>query len=109
VPADTPDGMYEGAIRLSAQSALPYDNGSVFDALDWTWRPESGDWRFFYYDVPSARDGTKFLADTTWDDKAPFTDLDTVILGRSANTTTLGGATVTPSSASPSAAPRPRR
>jgi hypothetical protein len=131
VPADTPYGMYEGAIKLSrsgdtmivpvsvavaakvaqdaagnitgalkfggagvaaAQSGLPYNNGSVFGALDWTWRPESGDWRFFYYDVPSTPpDGTKFLADTTWDDKAPFTDLDTLILGRSANTYQLFG------------------
>jgi hypothetical protein len=132
VPADTPYGMYEGAIKLSrngdtmivpvsvavaakvaqdaagnitgalkfggagvaaSQSGLPYNNGSLFGALDWTWRPESGDWRLFYYDVPSAPpDGTKFLADSTWDDKAPFTDLDTVILGRSANTYQLFGA-----------------
>ena len=31
------------------------------------------------------RTGTLFLADTTWDDAAPFTDLDTLIFGRSAN------------------------
>jgi hypothetical protein len=134
VPAGTPYGMYEGAIKLSrngdtmvvpvsvavaakiaqdpagnitgavkfggpavaaAQAGLPYNNGSVFGALDWTWRPEAGDWRFFYYDVPSAPpDGTKFLADTTWSDKAPFTDLDTVIMGRSANAYQLfGGST----------------
>ena len=30
-------------------------------------------------------EGTQFLADTTWDDAAPFTDLDTLIFGRSEN------------------------
>jgi hypothetical protein len=83
---------FGGAGVAASQSGLPYNNGSVFGALDWTWRPESGDWRFFYYDVPTTPpDGTKFLADTTWEDKAPFTDLDTVILGRSANTYQLLG------------------
>jgi Subtilase family len=125
VPADTPYGMYDGAIVLSrsgdstvvpvsvavaaqpqqdadgnltgalkfggtdvaaAQSNLTYNNGSVFGATDWTWRPESGDWRFFYYDVAhTPPDGTLFLADTTWADSAPFTDLDTLIFGRSEN------------------------
>jgi hypothetical protein len=85
-------GNITGALRFggqdvaAAQRDLPYNNGSVFGATDWTWRPESGDWRFFFYDVPrSPPAGTKFLADTTWDDKAPFTDLDTLIFGRSQN------------------------
>jgi hypothetical protein len=70
----------------SAQANLLYNNGSVFGAHDWTWRRESGDWRFFYLDVPQAPPpGTLFLADTTWDDAAPHTDLDTVILGPSSN------------------------
>jgi hypothetical protein len=83
---------FGGAGVAAAQSGLPYNNGSVFGALDWTWRAESGDWRFFFYDLPiPPPDGTKFLADTTWDDHAPFTDLDTLILGRSANSYQLFG------------------
>lgn len=132
VPADTPAGMYGGAIVLEqdgeetvipvsvavasvveqdpetgkltgsltfggadvadAQADHTYNNGSVFGATDWTWRAESGDWRFFFYDVPAEpAEGTLFLSDTVWDDAAPFTDLDTILLGRSANTYQLIG------------------
>jgi hypothetical protein len=96
--AQDADGNLTGALQFggpavqAAQANLPYNNGSVFGATDWSWRPESGDWRFFYYDVGKAPpDGTLFLADTTWDDKAPFTDLDTLIFGRSANSYALVG------------------
>jgi Subtilase family len=91
VPQDT-DGNLTGALKFggadvaAAQRDLTYNNGSVFGATDWTWRPESGDWRFFYFDVGKAPpDGTLFLSDTTWDDAAPFTDLDTLIFGRAEN------------------------
>src|SRR5262245_60370014 len=78
--------QFGGQDVANAQADLLYNNGSVFGANDWTWRPESGDWRFFYLDVPQRpADGSLFLADTTWDGTAPFTDLDTLIMGRSAN------------------------
>ncbi|HJQ73251.1 MAG TPA: S8 family serine peptidase [Gaiellaceae bacterium] len=126
VPADTPYGMYDGAVVASngsdkmvvpvavtvaataqqdsdgnltgaltfgnasladqsvanSQSDSLYNNGSFFGANDWTWRQESGDWRFYYLNVPqSPPDGTLFLTDTKWDDAAPYTDLDTLIFG----------------------------
>jgi hypothetical protein len=90
--AQDADGNITGALQFggpaveNAQRDLPYNNGSVFGATDWTWRPESGDWRFFFYDVPKTPSaGSLFLADTTWNDPAPFTDLDTLIFGRSEN------------------------
>jgi hypothetical protein len=86
------DGNIDGALEFggadvaAAQDDLPYNNGSVFGANDWTWRAESGDWRFFFLDVPEEpADGSLFLARTTWDGTAPFTDLDTLIMGRSEN------------------------
>lgn len=125
VPADTPYGMYSGAIVLTsgddvlvvpvsvavaasvaqdeagkltgslefggasvaaAQADLLYNNGSVFGANDWGWRAESGDWRFFFLDVPvEPAEGSLFLARTEWDGTAPYTDIDTLIMGRSAN------------------------
>jgi hypothetical protein len=124
VPADTPYGMYDGAIVLTdedeeivvpvlvtvaptltadadgnlpsvtfggdavatAQEDLLYNNGTMFGASDWTWRSESGDWRFFYFDVDAdVAPGTLFLANTTWDDPAPFTDFDTLVFGPSVN------------------------
>ena len=69
-----------------AQRNLTYNNGSVFGANDWGWRAESGDWRFFYLDVPKTpAEGTKLLTNTTWQGTAPATDLDTLIMGRSEN------------------------
>jgi hypothetical protein len=86
--------QFGGEDVANAQADLPYNNGSVFDGTDWTWRPESGDWRFFFFDLAKAPPaGTQFLADTTWKDDAPFTDLDTLIMGRSANSYQLFGGT----------------
>jgi hypothetical protein len=125
VPANTPYGMYSGAIVLEngtdelvipvavavaatasqddtgkitgsiefggedvadAQADLLYNNGSVFGANDWGWRAESGDWRFFFLDVPEEpADGSLFLARTEWEGTSPYTDLDTLIMGRSEN------------------------
>ncbi|MFW6203538.1 MAG: S8 family serine peptidase [Actinomycetota bacterium] len=134
VPADTPYGMYSGAIVLTdgddsmvvpvsvavaatasqdeggaltgslefggpdvaeAQDDLLYNNGSVFGANDWTWRAESGDWRFFFFDVPQEpADGSLFLTRTEWDGTAPFTDIDTLVFGRSQNQFSLFPSTV---------------
>src|SRR6185436_11158202 len=83
---------FGGADVAADQSNLPYNNGSVFGANDWNWRAESGDWRFYYLDVPAEpKPGTLFLANTTWDDDAPFTDIDTLILGRGENEYQLNG------------------
>jgi hypothetical protein len=86
------DGELTGSIRFGGedvardQADLQYDNGRMFGANDWGWRPESGDWRFFYYDVPRRpAEGSLFLANTKWQDEAPHTDIDTLIFGRSEN------------------------
>lgn len=77
---------FGGQDVADAQADLLYNNGSVFGANDWTWRAESGDWRFFFLDVPQEpAAGSLFLANTEWDGTAPFTDIDTLIMGRSAN------------------------
>jgi subtilase family protein len=77
---------FGGSDVAEAQKNYTYNNGSVFGANDWGWRAESGDWRFFYYDVPKTpAEGTKLLANTTWQGTGPYTDLDTLIMGRSEN------------------------
>ena len=48
---------FGGNVVDQAQRKYLYNNGSVFDAKDWGWRAESGDWRFFYYDVPGSAGG----------------------------------------------------
>lgn len=60
----------------------PYDNSYMSGSQDWTWRAESGDWRFFFVDQPTVpADGTRLIVKDVWDDVAPETDFDTVILG----------------------------
>jgi len=87
--------VFGGAGVAAAQSNLLYNNGSVFGANDWGWRAESGDWRFFFLDVPEEpADGSLFLARTEWEGKAPYTDLDTLIMGRSENHFQVVGDTV---------------
>jgi hypothetical protein len=71
-----------------------YNNGSVVDAKDWGWRAESGDWRFFYFDVPEEPPaGTQFLAQTDFAGPAPHNDLDTLIFGPTTNEYQLASGT----------------
>ena len=91
-------GQITGSLKFggpaveAAQRNLLYNNGSVFGANDWGWRAEAGDWRFFYYDVPQTpAPGSLFLTRTRWQDTAPFTDIDTLLFGRSQNSFQLFG------------------
>ncbi|HIC88368.1 MAG TPA: DNRLRE domain-containing protein [Anaerolineae bacterium] len=106
VPATAAYGTYEGAIvvttdgkeslipvvvNVAAYSAdftfggpgggsLPYVNGQVNGYFTWAWRAESGDWRFFFVDVPEEpAPGTSLLVDTRWEN--PQTDIDTIVMG----------------------------
>lgn len=60
-----------------------YDNGYLFGYTDYAWRAESGDWRFFWTDVPDGSlpaSGTPYLVvDTAWD--SPGTDVDSIVMG----------------------------
>jgi uncharacterized repeat protein (TIGR01451 family) len=109
VPADAKPGVYEGAIEVSHAShktvipvvvhvaansptfsfgassldepigGTPYDNGHLFGGFDWTWRYESGDWKLYYFDLPSgtAGPGKAMVVDTRW--ITVPTDVDTWI------------------------------
>lgn len=94
VPTDARVGLYEGAIEydgqvlpvivhVAADSATfafgaasldetmgdtPYDSGHLLGSTDWAWRPETGDWKSFYYDVPdgTANAGTGMVVTTEW-------------------------------------------
>ena len=65
-----------------AVEETPYDNGHLFGFFTWKWRAESGDWRFFFTDVPDDHglpERTRWLVHTTWDTLP--TDVDTLIMG----------------------------
>lgn len=106
VPALANVGLYSGFLRLTdavsevsipvvvnvaafstdfafgglPEATTPYDNGEVYGHSDWSWRNESGDWRFFFVDVPdSTPEGTNLLVDTRW--TGENTDIDTIVMG----------------------------
>jgi len=107
VPKNTPPGLYEGTINLNYgtyETVIPvvvhvasktstfefggtpaantlYDNGRVFGGFDWRWRYESGDWRFYYANVPKqdVAPGRKLLLDVKW--TTTPTDIDAFIYG----------------------------
>jgi hypothetical protein len=85
---------FGGAKVDAAQRNRLYNNGSVLDAKDWGWRAESGDRRFFFFDVPATPPaGTQFLALTNFAGPAPHDDLDTLIFGRTVNSYQLADGT----------------
>jgi len=54
-----------------------YDNGQMFGAFDWSWREESGEWRFFFIDVPDKHPSIACytLANARWPDMPADTDV----------------------------------
>ncbi len=113
VPGDAPIGIYEASLLISDgfhdtivpvvinvasddlnvtagqemyqdfDSLSYYNNEWIYGAQSWRWRQESGDWRFFYTDLPESPglfeskmpDGTYYyLADATWD--STLSDVD---------------------------------
>jgi hypothetical protein len=61
-------------------AGTPYDNGRVSGGFGWTVK-ESGDWRFYGFDLQNPPQGSIILVRTVWEDYP--TDIDTLILGPS--------------------------
>lgn len=106
-PFDASPGVYESAIEvrsdvggitipvvalLAASSDTfqfgapssqdtPYDNAEINGGFNWDWRYESGDWRYYYFDIAGGaqQPGKSLLVETHWD--IPHTDIDTWVLG----------------------------
>jgi hypothetical protein len=75
-----------GTITLGGAAAddpdARYNNGVVTGDFDWSWRAESGDWRFFFVDMlQEPPEGTLFITRNAWQDASPPTDIDTLIYG----------------------------
>ena len=110
VPADASPGIHEGGIYITDSSGrvtvIPiivnvavkvtstsqvieikniqddglYTNTQIRGYMDWYWREESGDWRFFYLYVDESLDVSEYnmFADVSWQDEK--TDIDVFIL-----------------------------
>jgi hypothetical protein len=77
---------FDGSLELGGEAAdtpeLLYNNGVVQGHFTWNWREESGDWRFFFFDVDAEpMPGTRLIVRDVWLDDAPPSDIDTLILG----------------------------
>jgi hypothetical protein len=104
-PSDAKLGLYQAFVILnydSNETAIPitaniasvttdflinessgglYDNGAVFGGFNWGWRYESGDWRYYFVEVPdgSFKPGQQMVANVSWD-YVP-TDIDVFLMG----------------------------
>jgi len=78
---------WQGSVALGGAGAddrdAPYNNGAMWGAFKWNWRPESGDWRFFFVDgATKPAGGTFWLFRTLWEDPAEKqADIDTRVYG----------------------------
>ncbi len=78
---------WEGSIALGGEAAAdmdsPYPNGLFRGHFRWNWRPESGDWRFFFIDAEEEpEEGTFWLFRTRWEDpQDQQSDIDTRVYG----------------------------
>lgn len=78
-PIDSPRPKVADGVSVETS---PYLNGAMFGGFDWSWRPESGDWRSFLFDVSSyaARNpSAQVLATASWN--AVPTDIDLLVQG----------------------------
>lgn len=103
VPDEARIGLYEGAVEYDGQVVpvvvhvaadsttfqfgatsideplgdTPHDNGHLFGSTDWGWRPETGDWRHFFYDLPDGTSGpgTVMMVETEWVHPIPLGDI----------------------------------
>ena len=117
VPGDTPIGIYEASLQVSDgyhdttvpviinvasddlnvtagtdmysdfDSQAYYNNEYIYGAQSWRWRQESGDWRFYFDDLPATPglfeskmpDGSYYyMADASWE--SSLTDVDIHVL-----------------------------
>lgn len=77
---------WQGAVSLGGAGAAdpdsPYDNGTVGGHFIWTWRAESGDWRYYFVDAEAPPRGTYWITKTTWEDaNEQQADIDTLLYG----------------------------
>lgn len=78
---------WQGSLAFGGAKAddrdAPYNNGAMWGTFKWNWRPESGDWRYFFWDTASKpADGTYWVLRTRWDDpNARQADIDTRLYG----------------------------
>ncbi len=90
IPVNTTVGAsydWKGSIGLGGPAGddrdAPYNNGAMYGTFKWNWRPESGDWRFFFVDALSKpAPGTFWMLRTRWTDSTQKqADIDTRVFG----------------------------
>ena len=76
---------WDSVVTLGGESGMdmdaPYNLGAVRGTFNWNWRPESGDWRFYFVDAAEPPPSTYWLFRTFWEDETTASDIDTRVLG----------------------------
>ena len=80
VPWEGPFTITPKPLDGNASNQTLYTESWISGAMRWSWRPESGDWRFLTVEWPEELDEDgAIILDVDWDDN-PFTDIDVLWL-----------------------------
>ncbi len=80
VPWQGPFTLLPGPLDGNASNQTLYTESWISGAMRWSWRAESGDWRFLTVEWPEEMgDEGSIILDVDWDDN-PYTDIDVLWL-----------------------------
>ena len=80
VPWTGPFSLVPKPLDGNVSNQTLYTESWISGAMRWSWRPESGDWRFLTVEWPEdLGDDGAIILDVDWDDN-PFTDIDVLWL-----------------------------
>ena len=80
VPWEGPFALLPKPLDGNVSNQTLYTESWISGAMRWSWRPESGDWRFLTVEWPEELDEDgAIVLDVDWDDN-PYTDIDVLWL-----------------------------
>ena len=80
VPWSGPFNLLPKPLDGNVSNQTLYTESWISGAMRWSWRPESGDWRFLTLEWPEELDDDgAIILDVDWDDN-PYTDIDVLWL-----------------------------
>ena len=85
VPWQGPFNLQPPSLDGNSSNQTLYTESWISGAMRWSWRPESGDWRFLTVEWPNELgDEGVVILDVDWDDN-PYTDIDILWLSETSH------------------------